>query len=69
MAKHYKIEPYHSPYAKLAAAILASGKKCDDTLFLMSDWADILREICRLDDLMYGDRNVRVTRGQIEVVG
>ena len=44
---------YHNPYANLAAAILDSGKRCNDTAFLESDWADILREMCRLDDIMY----------------
>ena len=49
---------YHDPYANLAAAILDSGKRCNDTAFLESDWADILREICRLDNIMYGNKNV-----------
>ena len=37
---------YHDPYANLAAAILDSGKRCNDTAFLESDWADTLRDIC-----------------------
>ena len=49
---------YHNPYANLAAAILDSGKRCNDTAFLESDWADILREMCRLDDIMYNNKNV-----------
>lgn len=49
---------YHDPYANLAAAILDSGKRCNDTAFLESDWADILREMCRLDNIMYGNKNV-----------
>ena len=49
---------YHDPYANLAAAILDSGKRCNDTAFLESDWADILREMCRLDDIMYNNKNV-----------
>ena len=49
---------YHDPYANLAAAILDSGKRCNDTAFLESDWADILREICRLDNIMYGNKNI-----------
>ena len=48
---------YHDPYANLAAAILDSGIKCNDTRFLESDWADILRDLCSLDDEMYGDRS------------
>lgn len=47
---------YHSPYASLAAAILESGVKCNDTRFLESDWADVLRELCAIDDEMYGGR-------------
>ena len=49
--------PYHDAYANLAAAIIASGVKCHDTRFLESDWCDTLREICRLDDQMYGGCN------------
>ena len=48
---------YHDPYANLAAAILDSGVRCNDTAFLESDWADILREICRLDNSMHGNKN------------
>ena len=50
--------PYHDPYAKLAAAILDSGKRCNDTVFLESDWADILREMCRLDNIIYDNKNI-----------
>lgn len=50
--------PYHDPYAKLAAAILDSGKRCNDTAFLESDWADILREMCRLDNIIYDNKNI-----------
>ena len=58
---------YHDPYANLAAAILDSGKKCNDTRFLESDWAEILRDMCSLDDEMYGGRittatNVRISK-------
>ena len=49
---------YHDPYANLAAAILDSGVRCNDTTFLESDWADILREMCRLDNIMHGNKNV-----------
>lgn len=51
---------YHDPYANLAAAILESGTKCNDTRFLESEWADILRDMCSLDDEMYGDRSARL---------
>ena len=53
---------YHDPYANLAAAILDSGKRCNDTAFLESDWADILRDICSLDDEMYGNRSIKSDR-------
>lgn len=49
---------YHNPYANLAAAILDSGKRCNDTVFLESDWADILREMCRLDNIIYDNKNI-----------
>lgn len=49
---------YHDAYANLAAAIIASGVKCHDTAFLKSDWCDILKEMCRLDDQMYGGRGI-----------
>lgn len=48
---------YHNPYANLAAAILETGVRCNDTRFLESDWADLLRELCVLDDKMYGGKN------------
>lgn len=53
---------YHNPYANLAAAILESGARCDDTDFLESEWADNLREMCILDDEMYGHRNVKADK-------
>lgn len=59
--------PYHDPYANLAAAILDSGVKCNDTRFLESDWADTLREICSLDDKMYGSRNAKGSRARVHV--
>ena len=69
MAINYTIRnTFHNGYANLAAAILKSGEKCNDTLFLESDWAETLREICRLDDIIYGDHNLRATRGVIEYV-
>jgi hypothetical protein len=51
---------YHEPYTNLAYAIVASGIKCHDVRFLESDWCELLREMCRLDDQMYGDRNIGV---------
>lgn len=54
---------YHDPYANLAHAVLSAGIKCNDKSFLESDWCETLREICRLDDEMYGHRNVG-TRGK-----
>lgn len=56
---------YHNPYANLAAAILDSGKRCNDTAFLESDWADTLRAICYLDDKMYANRSIQ--SGRIKV--
>lgn len=56
---------HHNPYANLAAAILDSGKRCNDTAFLESDWADILRGICSLDDKMYGNRNIESARTKV----
>lgn len=58
---------YHNPYANLAAAILSSGVRCNDTTFLESDWADVLREICYLDDKMYGKRDSRGKAGRVRV--
>ena len=49
---------YHDPYANLAAAILDSGRRCNDTVFLESDWADILKEMCRLDDEISDNKNI-----------
>ena len=49
---------YHNAYANLAAAIIASGERCHDTKFLGSDWCDTLKEICILDDKMYGGASV-----------
>lgn len=66
MAKYNKVGRYHNPWTNLAAAILASGERCKDTYFLESDWAEELREMCRLDDELYGDRCVRATRGVID---
>lgn len=51
-------DTYHDGYANLAAAIIASGVKNYDTRFLESDWCDTLKEMCTLDDIMYGGRNM-----------
>lgn len=56
---------YHNPYANLAAAILDSGARCNDTTFLESDWADTLRTICSLDDEIYGNRAVQSDRTKL----
>ena len=49
---------YHGAYANLASAIIESGIKSNDRNFLESDWCDTLREICKLDDKMYGARSM-----------
>ena len=49
---------YHDAYANLAAAIIRSGELQHDVEFLHSNWCELLKEICRLDDEMYGDRNI-----------
>ena len=48
---------YHSGWANLAAAILLSGKRANDRFFLESEWADMLRDMCALDDEMYAARS------------
>lgn len=60
----YNNGPYHEPYTNLAYAILQQGKMYHDEAFLNSDWADNLREMCRLDDEMYGNRGLG-SRGSI----
>lgn len=57
---------YHNPYTNLAAAVIASGVKCHDVRFLESDWCDLLKEMCRLDDAMYGNRALGI-RGKQRV--
>lgn len=57
---------YHDAYANLAAAIIRSGEMQHDTAFLNSEWCNILKEICELDDEMYGGRNIEM-RGQIKL--
>lgn len=51
---------YHNPYTNLAAAIIESGERCNDTRFLDSDWCDTLRTMCKLDDEMYGHKNMGI---------
>lgn len=59
---------YHEPYANLAAAIIMSGVKCHDVKFLESDWCDTLKEMCRLDDQMYGGRGLGLNvRGKTKI--
>lgn len=60
-----KKRAYHDPYANLAAAILDSGKRCNDTRFLESDWAETLRDMCSLDDEMYGGRIMTATNVRV----
>lgn len=52
---------YHDPYANLAAAVLESGIRHNDTRFLESGWAESLRYMCSLDDEMYGGRGIATT--------
>ena len=56
---------YHNPYANLAAAILESGARHNDTRFLESDWAETLRDMCVLDDEMYGGRIMTATNVRV----
>lgn len=60
---------FHNPYANLAAAILNSGVRHHDMEFLESNWADVLRRVCELDLMMYGNRSTELTRGGIKNVG
>ena len=46
------MKAYKSPYANLADAIIKSGKMDNDKKFLESDWCELLKELCRLDDEM-----------------
>lgn len=48
-----RMNDYHDGYAKLASAIITSGIKQNDQLFLQSDWKDTLSEICRLDKVLH----------------
>lgn len=57
---------YHDGYAKLAAAILTSGR-CDKW-FQESEWAEDLRELCRLD-LELHRRNTDPTGNKIQGKG
>lgn len=55
---------YHDPYANLASAIIESGERCHDSGFLESAWCEALREMCLLDDQMYGGRGLHVDTGR-----
>ena len=44
---------YHDGWANLAAAIIASGRRANDTRFLDSDWCEFLRDLCACDDEIY----------------
>lgn len=57
---------YHDAYANLAAAIIRSGVLQNDKAFLNSAWCGTLKELCELDDEMYGGRDTNM-RGQIKV--
>jgi len=45
-----KVSSYKSPWANLAAAIIRSGERENDQVFLDSDWCDTLKRLCALDD-------------------
>lgn len=51
-----KVRNFHDPFTNLAAAILATGEREHDKLFLESEWAQCLRDLCSLDDELYGCR-------------
>lgn len=59
---------YHDAYANLAAAIIHSGELQHDIAFLHSNWCDILKKICILDDEMYGGRNIGVCVGSFNSI-
>lgn len=44
---------YHNGWANLAAAIIASGRRANDTRFLDSDWCEFLCDLCACDDELY----------------
>ena len=57
---------YHNPYTNLAAAILNANKM--DKRFVDSDWAELLRDMCRLDNEMYDNgRNTPMPRNITKV--
>ena len=45
-----KVNSYRSPWANLAAAIIQSGEREHDVVFLEGDWCDTLKLICSMDD-------------------
>jgi hypothetical protein len=64
-----RIDMFHDPWANLAAAIIATGEREHDTYFLDSEWAQDLRDMCSLDDSMYGGRGVDPRGGTMEGLG
>lgn len=56
--KYQRHDRYHDPYANLAHAILVANKR--DKAFMESEWAEELRDMCRLDDAMYGTKDMSV---------
>lgn len=59
---------YHDAYANLAAAIIIDGRKHDDQVFLNSDWCDLLKWLCQLDDELHSrkDTTQRIPRKRRE---
>lgn len=48
---------YTDGYAKLASAIITSGKKENDEVFLNGDWIKILEHMCQLDQVIHNGSN------------
>lgn len=53
MTNNIKATSQYDPWARLAAAIIRSGRQCYDKSFLDSEWCDDLMEMCRLDDELH----------------
>ena len=49
---------YHNSYTNLAAAVICRAIQDNDKIFLESDWCALLRDMCRLDDEIYGAKNI-----------
>lgn len=56
-------------YATLAAAIVKSGQKENDTRFLQSEWCSMLKEICRLDLEMFENNRTTIPQQTIHLRG